>query len=208
MGVAEDARQARRKKRGAITVDEAERVRADRRELARFRRSAQADLFKGEILPDDELEAVPGKAGRPLGARNVAPAAYRRHILATKGDFLGRLAGIANADTLQLANVLGCSPVKALEVQGKLAATAAPYVYTAQPRPEEAVAAAYYAGLIFRTGGAGPVEAERAGGLDALAALAGRPVDMQQIQALGPVEFAQSEQGQSEQPSDDEDKAP
>lgn len=211
MGVGEAEREARKKrKRGALKLTERERIAADRRELERIRAASTLDLFKGDVLPDDELEvqAERGKPGRPIGARNVAPAAYRRHILATKGDFLGRMIGIANADTLALARVLGCDPLEALQVQAKIAATAAPYVYAAQPRQLEPAEAAYYAGLLFSMNAAGAGEAGRAGGLDALAALAGRPVDMQQIQSLSPVEFANSEQANSEQSDDEEDKAP
>lgn len=198
------AKERRAAKRGAGRVAEAERIQSDVAAFWDERKRTAGELLPGLFpsagrLPDDDKPMSGKGAGRPVGAKATSPAEYRRFILATKGDFLGRLAGIAAADTLDLARVLGCTPLEALQMQQKLAATAAPYVYTPQAKPDPAPAGAYWAGMLFvPAGGAAPAQQ------DALAALAGRPPDLEEIQALGPVEFEQSEPAQSEP----EDKAP
>lgn len=209
--MSDEAKERRAAKRGAGKV---ERERLAREEAERFMRSSEAqpalfDLVAAEgPLPDDDKPSGPG---RPVGARATAPAEFRRYILATKGDFVGRFAGLANVDTFALARLLGCLPVEALRLQLDMGKMAAPYVYQAQPRPEIEQAADYFAGLLFLAGGqaaAGAAGGEGKGMLDAVAALAGRPPDMQEIQALSGVEFAKSEPAQSEPATVDEEKAP
>ena len=208
-----DADDKRKAKRGSLKVTEAERVAADAARWAADPAACQLTLgllkAGGELLPDDDKAAVPAtgkQGGRPVGARATAPLEYRRFILATKGDFLGRFASLAMADTIQLARLLGCSPYEALQLQQKLGATAAPYVYAPQKAPLDQEDRDYYAGLVFA---AGAISAPAAKGmLDAVAALAGRPVEVEQLQPFIEGETVASEPAHSEPADDDEDKAP
>lgn len=198
--------EATEKRKAKIGAGVLERTEAARDEAARFasRAPEQPALFElvgaAEPLPDDDKPAGPG---RPVGARATVPQEYRRYILSTKGDFLARFAGLAQVDTFALAKLLGCTPKQALELQIDMGKMAAPYVYQPQPRPELERAADYFAGLLF-VQGAKIAGAEGKTMVDTLAALAGRPPDLEEIQALEPVKFDGSEPAHSEP----KDKAP
>lgn len=210
----EEQKAKRAAKRGAVKTAEADRVAQDA--AGWMRGQEQLALLElvggGDLLPDDDKAmAAPagGKGGRPVGARAIAPLEYRRYILATKGDFLGRFASLAMVDTLALARLLGCKPIEALTLQQKLGATAAPYVYTPQKAPLDDKDREYFAGLVFMAGAAAvPGSPAGKGMLDAVAALAGRPPDLEEIRALGDVKFVASEPAHSEPAIEDEEKAP
>ncbi len=186
-------------------------------EVERWRKAAEqltlGDLIGAPtLLPDDDKPAeLAGEkgAGRPVGARAAAPQEYRRYILATRGDFVARFAGLAQADTFALAALLRCSPLEALQLQRDLGKVAAPYVYQQQPRALEIDGKGqYFAGMVFVAGGPSSPEASGKGLFDAAAALAGGPVNPQEIQALEPVKFAVSEQPASERDAADDEEAP
>lgn len=197
------AKTKRAAKRGAVKTAVAERVRQDAIAWSSQRDGEQWPLFElvqpGAQLPDDDKPAGPG---RPVGARTASPLEYRRYLLSTKGDFLAKFVGLAQCDTLALAKLLQCKPLEALAMQQKLGATAAPYVYTPQKAPIDAEDAAYFAGMIFT---AGAVSGQAAiAGRSTLAALAGRPPDVLDLQAVTSSDPAVSEPVVSEQ----EDEAP
>lgn len=204
-----DQDEKRKRKRGRQKVEQRTAAGAEARRYWESREVEQPALFElaaaAEPLPDDDKPASPG---RPVGARATVPQEYRRYILSTKGDFLARFAGLANVDTFSLAKLLGCTPLQAMHLQLDMAKLAAPYVYQPQPRPELERAADYFAGLLFVQGGAAAAAAGDRPMLDTLAALAGRPPDLEEIQALSPPEFDGSEPAHSEPQRDDDEKAP
>lgn len=205
--MARQSKEKRDAKVGAVKAAERDRVRQDAERFMSARDAEQWPLFDlvggGEQLPDDDK---PAGAGRPVGARTASPLEYRRYILSVHGDFLSRFVRLAQADTLALAKLLQCKPLEALAIQQKLGSTAAPYVYAQQKPPIGPEDLQYFAGMMFLAGGAAK---QLPGGTDsALAALAGAPPDIVDLQAIRVDENAGSERAHSEPADDEDEKAP
>lgn len=208
--MARRSKEERAAKVGTVKAAERDRVRQDAQQFLSARDAEQWPLFNlvqpGEQLPDDDKPAGPG---RPVGARTASPLEYRRYILSVHGDFLSRFVRLAQADTLALAKLLQCKPLEALAIQQKLGATAAPYVYTPQKAPIDAEDAAYFAGMMFVAGAAGAGQRQIQQGTDsALAALAGAPPDIVDLQAVRVDGNAGSEPAHSEPGAEEEEQAP
>lgn len=165
--------------------------------------SGRSTLGPTPAAPDDESEggeALPGRRGRPPGARNKSTDAWRRHIFALEGSPLLNLARWARQDPVQLAAYLGCKPIEALDRIIAAGRVAAPYLHSAMPT-DVRVEGKGALGIAIFTGMAPGGQAQLDGGdpllaLERFAALP--PSTFKQNQALGAPASGESDSAESD----------
>lgn len=94
--------------------------------------AAKAAQFDGLAGTAVAAEARRGP-GRPKGAKNRSTQEWRDYLLAQGSSPLLQLLRVANANPIELATVLGCKPLEALDRILAAADKLAPYLHQKMP---------------------------------------------------------------------------
>lgn len=207
--MADDVDSKRAKKRGAHQIKLRELVR-EASKTALKDRSVQLALLP-HTDPEQPVAIAPGAPGRGRqpGSLNLAPLEYQKYLIQMGGDVILRATRLANADTMQLADALMCTPLEAANLQRGYAAIAAPYQRQELPKSVELVGEqwagfAMFMGAASRAGAIEPGAHAKA--IDVVASLSGASPRTEDLQAFSVDESVVSDAAASDTPSEDTPK--